>query len=186
MPALWFSSKCPHVPKCVLSCFGHVRLLATLWTTTLLSPWDSLCKNARVGCHAPLQGIFPTQGSNPCFLRLLHYSGVFTTEPPGKPPLYPSRPSVPHRAFLLQVRQSAGLILSSSKMKAVLPTKLLSGSVSLMGTPRGPWSGPPPQTQSEIWIHRRGLWTRYSCHWLSSSERSLGFLLFSNCLIEEW
>ena len=26
---------------------------------------DSLGKNARVGCHALLQGIFPTQGSNP-------------------------------------------------------------------------------------------------------------------------
>ena len=27
--------------------------------------WDSLGKNTRVGCHALLQGIFPTQGSNP-------------------------------------------------------------------------------------------------------------------------
>ena len=26
---------------------------------------DSLGKNTRVGCHALLQGIFPTQGSNP-------------------------------------------------------------------------------------------------------------------------
>ena len=25
------------------------------------------------GCHALLQGIFPTQGSNLCFLRLLHW-----------------------------------------------------------------------------------------------------------------
>ena len=30
------------------------------------SPWDSLGKNTRVGCHALLQGIFPTQGLNPC------------------------------------------------------------------------------------------------------------------------
>ena len=29
-------------------------------------------KNARVGCHALLQGIFPTQGSNPWFFCHLH------------------------------------------------------------------------------------------------------------------
>ena len=30
----------------------------------LLCPWDSPGKNTGVGCHALLQGIFPTQGSN--------------------------------------------------------------------------------------------------------------------------
>ena len=30
----------------------------------LLCPWNSLGKNIGVGCHALLQGIFPTQGSN--------------------------------------------------------------------------------------------------------------------------
>ena len=38
----------------------------------LLCPWNSLGKNTGVGCQALLQGIFPTQGSNPCLLRLLH------------------------------------------------------------------------------------------------------------------
>ena len=36
-----------------------------LQPTRLLCPWDSLGKNTGVGCHALLQGIFPTQGSNP-------------------------------------------------------------------------------------------------------------------------
>ena len=31
----------------------------------LLCPWDSPDKNIEVGCHSILQGIFPTQGSNP-------------------------------------------------------------------------------------------------------------------------
>ena len=31
----------------------------------LLCPWDSPGKNTGVGCHALLQGIFPTQGLNP-------------------------------------------------------------------------------------------------------------------------
>ena len=32
-------------------------------------PWDSPGKNTRVGSHSLLQGIFPTQGSNPGLLR---------------------------------------------------------------------------------------------------------------------
>ena len=36
-----------------------------LWPTRLLHLWDSPGKNTRVGCHFLLQGIFPTQGSNP-------------------------------------------------------------------------------------------------------------------------
>ena len=37
--------------------------------TRLLHPWDSPGKNTEVGCHFLLQGIFPTQGSNPVLLR---------------------------------------------------------------------------------------------------------------------
>ena len=36
-----------------------------------LSVGDSPGKNTRVGHHALLQGVFPTQGLNPCFLGLL-------------------------------------------------------------------------------------------------------------------
>ena len=32
-------------------------------------PWDSPGKNTEVGCHALLQGIFPTQEWNPCLLH---------------------------------------------------------------------------------------------------------------------
>ena len=47
---------------------------ATLWTvaTRFLRPWDFPGKNAGVGCHFLLQRIFPTQGSNPRLLCLLH------------------------------------------------------------------------------------------------------------------
>ena len=38
-----------------------------------------------VGCHALLQGIFPTQGLNPGILRLLHWqAGSLPLAPPGK------------------------------------------------------------------------------------------------------
>ena len=35
-----------------------------LWPARLLCPWESPGKSTGVGCHAVLQGIFPTQGSN--------------------------------------------------------------------------------------------------------------------------
>ena len=40
--------------------------------SSLLCPWDSPGKNTGVGCHALLQGLFLTQGSNSHLLRLLH------------------------------------------------------------------------------------------------------------------
>ena len=46
-----------------LSC---VRLFVIPWAVAYQAhPWDSPGKNNGVGCHFLLQGIFPTQGSNP-------------------------------------------------------------------------------------------------------------------------
>ena len=58
----------------LLSRFSHIRLFATLWTvpTRVPCPRDSPDKNTGVGCHDLLQGIFPTRGSGPSFLHLLH------------------------------------------------------------------------------------------------------------------
>ena len=55
-----------------------------LQSTRPLCPWASPGKNTRVGCHALLQGIFPTQGLSQCLLRLLHcrqilYHNMFWT-----------------------------------------------------------------------------------------------------------
>ena len=38
----------------------------------LFCPWNFLGKNTGLGCHFLLHRIFPIQGSNPCFLHLLH------------------------------------------------------------------------------------------------------------------
>ena len=54
--------------------------------TRLLCPWDSPGKNIGVGYYFLLQGIFPTQGSNPCLLHLLPWqAGSLPLAPPGKP-----------------------------------------------------------------------------------------------------
>ena len=39
-----------------------------LQPSRLLCPWDFPGRNTGVGCHFLLQGIFPTQGLNPCLL----------------------------------------------------------------------------------------------------------------------
>ena len=44
-----------------------------LQPTSLLCPWDSPGKNTGIGCHFLLQGIFLTQGSDPCLPHLLHW-----------------------------------------------------------------------------------------------------------------
>ena len=47
---------------------------------------DSPGKNTGVDCHALLQGIFPTQGLNPCLLHLLHWQvGSLPLAPLGSP-----------------------------------------------------------------------------------------------------
>ena len=69
--------------------FSHVWVFATLWIIahqTHLS-MDSPGKNTGVGCYALLQGIFPTQESNPCLSCLLNWQGGSSPlAPPGKPP----------------------------------------------------------------------------------------------------
>ena len=40
-----------------------------LWPARLFCPRDFPGKNTGVGCHFLLQGIFPTQGLNPCLLQ---------------------------------------------------------------------------------------------------------------------
>ena len=53
---------------------------------SILCPWDSPGKNAGVGCHALLLGIFLTQESNPSFLCLLYWqASSLKLVLPGKP-----------------------------------------------------------------------------------------------------
>ena len=48
---------------------SHVSLFFMLRTQGLYSPWNSLGQNTGVGSLSLLQGIFPTQGSNPGLLH---------------------------------------------------------------------------------------------------------------------
>ena len=70
-----------------LSFYAHAHMYAkslqsclTLWAHGLQPPGSSVHspgKNTGVRCHALLQGIFPTQGSNLSLLHLLHWQAGF-------------------------------------------------------------------------------------------------------------
>ena len=63
---------------------------------------DSPGKNTGVSCHALLQGIFPTQGSNPHLLCLLHWqAGSLPLVPPGKLHVLPSHLPISNCALQL-------------------------------------------------------------------------------------
>ena len=72
----------------MFNCFSHVQLFATPWTVAHQAPcpWDSPGKDIGVGCHALLKGVFPSHGSNPHLLCLLHWeASALQLVPPGKP-----------------------------------------------------------------------------------------------------
>ena len=85
----WGGSQAGQTPWALSECM-HVRLLSCTWL--FLTSWTAACqaplymgffnRNSGVGCHFLLQGIFPTQRSNPC---LLHWQADSATETPGKP-----------------------------------------------------------------------------------------------------
>ena len=77
--------------------------------TRLFCPWDFPGKNTGVGCHLLLQGIFPTQGSNPRLLYLLPWQvGSLLLAPPGKP-----------RAVITKFHKQSGLHISGDQKSAI-------------------------------------------------------------------
>ena len=67
-----FRFHCSIVFYCMITC---AQLYLTLCDPMDCSPPDSPVLEIfwQSGCHFLLQGIFPTQGSNPCLLYLMHW-----------------------------------------------------------------------------------------------------------------
>ena len=93
MEVVLFLSKAMEIYKSFCSECTHIKLLQLC--PTLCNPLDCsppgssvhriLQARTRVGCHALLQGIFPTQGLNLCLLYRLHLQmGSLTLATPGK------------------------------------------------------------------------------------------------------
>ena len=65
---------------CVCVCVCVCVVSDSLWPHGLYSPWNSPGQNTAVDNRSLLQGIFPTQGSNP---GLPHYRQILQLEPSG-------------------------------------------------------------------------------------------------------
>ena len=84
-------------------------------------------KDTGVGCHALLQGIFPTQGSNLRLLCLLHWQAdSLPLAPPGKP-----RPSLRVCLSIMVLIQSARATFYPTLPKGPHPKCLLYESLSM-------------------------------------------------------
>ena len=83
---IFYSAIC-QLCVCVLSCSVVSKSMQPhgLQPARLLCPWNFPGKNTGVDCHFLLQGIFLTQGSNPCLLCLLYWQAdSLLLAPPGK------------------------------------------------------------------------------------------------------
>ena len=80
-----------------MKCYSlsYVRLFATLLTVDHQAPLcDFPNKNTGVGCHFLLQAIFPTQGSNPGLLHLLHWQEGSFSRGLSRPGIEPWSPTL--------------------------------------------------------------------------------------------
>ena len=92
------SHKKPH-PRACVCCAKSLHSYSTLCNPMDCSPpgssvhRDSPSKNPEAGCHALLQGIFPTLGSNLHLFHLLRWqAGSLPLAPPGKPSFEDNEP----------------------------------------------------------------------------------------------
>ena len=108
--------------------------------------WDSPGKNIGVGCHFHLQGIFPTEGSNPGLPglqtgRVALQVEALTSEPPGEPSigdsLFLEHPRNCHRQGSLPARQvgkllksKVGFAISQQRPDALFPWSWAQGEES--------------------------------------------------------
>ena len=112
----------------VLSCFSHVWLFATPWTVaiSLHYPWDSPGRNTGVDIHFLLQGIFLTQGLNPCLLTSSVLAlGSLPLAPPGKPKMNYTREGF---QFMTVNNHSSNKTLLKENSKTALQTLHISKS----------------------------------------------------------
>ena len=117
---------CMHA-KSLQSCLTLLRPQG-LQPARLLCPWDSLGRNTGVGCHALLQEIFPTQGSNLGLLRLLHWQvDSLPLAPPGKSPYPLDCQGIPYMSFFI-----AGLLRSLNIIVTLHQKCLLTGRLNII------------------------------------------------------
>ena len=153
------SLHCPSRQKDYFNC--HAKLLQSCPTlcdpnglkpSRSLCPWDSPGKNTGAGCL--LHVIFPTQGSNPCLLLLLHgQAGSLPLGPPRKPSIKRQLPTKlqffggeTHILLLVSWRDKSFIIESTQRkrIKVFSGLSVLHSNVSSFPPLTSPLPTPPP------------------------------------------
>ena len=134
-----------YISVCFLFFLAIWSFLLSVVFFFLLCPWDSPGKNTGVGCHALLQGIFPTQRSN---LHVLHLTcigrgGSLPLVPPGKPTVrssYPQTKKWPCTDTLGLEPWAFPKLLMGTRARCLLPQPFI---LSIDREPKGTWPRPP-------------------------------------------
>ena len=96
------------------------------WDFQGQSPWDFQGKSTGVGCHFLLQGIFPTQGSNPGLLRCrqtlyrLSHQGISYCNEDGRSQMLQLRPSVVKYINILKCLKILKYLYQNGKIRPKL------------------------------------------------------------------
>ena len=132
---------CMCVCACVHMCV-HTQSCPTLCDLRLLCPQDFSGKNTGMGCQFLLQGIFPTQGSNPCLLRLLHWRQILYCWATWEAPYIEILDSIASQFFVF-VQES--LTAAHPRVLCLSFTTLMGdGSLLLVMRRVSKWLGKPP------------------------------------------
>ena len=133
-----------------------------LWPTRLLHPWDSPGKSTGVGCHCLLQGIFPTQGSNPgfphCRQTLYHLSCQGSPKEEKRQIMLVAYPIL----FLHFFLRNRNLILCSMRSSLSQPS-LQIAATKFWPCARKVLYGPSRKTHLCVLIYEHGWLKHYSC-----------------------
>ena len=154
----------------------------------LLCRWDTPGMNPGVGGHVLFQGIFLTQGSNPCLLCLLNWQvGSLPLVPPGKPNICTDEHIYVHTEYIGMAQIELHYFFKSAAAKSLQSCPTLCDPID--GSPPG---SPVPgilQARTVEWLpfpspmHESEKW-KWSCSVVSDSSRPHG--LWSTRLLRPW
>ena len=129
---------------CILShvVMSNSWLLYGLQPTKLLCLWDSPGKTTGVGCHALLQGIIPTQGSNPSLLCLSYWQvESLPLSHPRKPKQFIALQLESHQNSVVPGRGTENKSLAAPHSKASKEARLVERKVCSILDASKEWGG---------------------------------------------
>ena len=139
------------------------QLFTTLWIIARQCPLSMWLFRIRVGCHFLLKRIFPTQGSNPCPLCLLHWQvdSLPLAAPPGKPihsTRYADRQVSKSKAFFFPPIYPLDIIRSCTSYAWKLSTWYIQSEWKTHATQLNPcitWKTSAPRIRLCMWVGKR-------------------------------